>query len=329
MKKYIPAIFVSLSLGTATAGTMGEETICTSSLCAFDSPGGFYIAGTALYVRPSETGLGMVTDSWQYAVPGGIRSVSKPFDPDHEWEGAAKIGYDFPMSANTIELSYLRLDNDTHAINDTSDAPISFGSYFFPNVLLPILPGQPFVSDAHLHYELDQVDLKLSRLYRDTSANFSIRPSLGIRYVTLDHSLTFIAPGNVISEYEGGGPLFSLDGRYEFFDGFGLIGYFDYGLLVGQINSHSHVTLGGVDFSFTSPDRDRIVNSITGKIGFDYNYIFANSSRLIIEAGYQINEYFNSMDMIRGEIAPAQKLVGIETTSFAFRGLYVSVGWHA
>ncbi|KTD18001.1 Lpg1974 family pore-forming outer membrane protein [Legionella jordanis] len=330
MKKFFPAMLASLTLsGVVSAGTMGEEPVCTSALCAFDNPGGFYIAGTALYVKPSETGLGMVTDSWQYAAPGGVRSVSKPFDPEHEWEGAVRVGYDFPMSANNIEASYLRLENDTHAINDTSDSPISFGSYFFPNVLFPLPPGSTFVSDAHLKYELDQVDVKVGRMYRDMSGSYSIHPSVGVRYISLDHKLTFIAPGSVTSEYDGAGPLFSLDGRYDLRWGVGLVGYFDYGLIVGQVNSNSHVTLSGVDSSFTSPKRDRIVNSITGKIGLDYNYVFANASRLTLEAGYQVNEYINAMDVIRGEILPAQKMVGLETTSFGFRGPYISLGWHA
>ncbi|KTD22772.1 major outer membrane protein [Legionella lansingensis] len=331
MKKCLSAMFTSLCIASvASAGTTGEESICTSSLCAFDNPGGFYISGAALYVRPSETGIGLATDSWQYALPGGnVRSVSKPFDPEHEWEGSVTLGYDFPMTANHIEMSYLRLDNNTHVVNDTEDAPISFSSIFFPNILIPLTPGAILVSDTQLHYELNQVDLKVGRLYRDTAGNFNIRPSLGARYISLDHHQTFITSGNVISEYDGVGPLFSLEGRYGLSKGFGLVGYFDYALIVGQINAHSHVTVLGTDFSFTSPKRDRIVNNLTGKLGINYHYIFTNLSTLTLEAGYQVSEYINAMDMIRGDIGVRQKIAGLETTSFGFRGPYVSLSWHA
>lgn len=36
------------------------------SCCLQDSPGGFYASGTGYYVKPGETGIGMITDSWLY-----------------------------------------------------------------------------------------------------------------------------------------------------------------------------------------------------------------------------------------------------------------------
>lgn len=330
MKNYLFGVLAGLGIvTTASAGTAildKDGPICSSTLCAFNSPGGFYIGGTALYIRPSETGIGMVTDSWQYTAPNGIQSLSKPFDPEHKWAGSVRIGYDIPMSANNVELSYLHLNNDTHAINDATSGPVSFGSVFFPNVLVPIAPGGIFVSNAHLRYKLDQVDLKAGRKYTDMNGGFAVHPSLGLRYANLQHRLSFVAPGNVVSDFDGVGPMLSVDGEYGLPYGFGLVGYFDYAPIVGQSQAHSYV----YTFSFASPKRDRIVHSVTTKLGINYAYNFSNTLSAILEAGYQVNEYINAFDIIRGNInfAGDQRITGLETTSFGFRGPYLSLTVH-
>ncbi|WP_298625598.1 Lpg1974 family pore-forming outer membrane protein [uncultured Legionella sp.] len=331
-KVYIlPFVLSSFSLtgyAVTTNPTPDKDApVCSSALCAFNLKGGLYAGVTAYYVKPSETGLGMVSDSWLYGGSGNLTALSKPFDPPHKWAGSVKLGYNIPMSANNIEASYLFLDNKTHAINDFSDGSIGFGSVLFPNTTLPPTPG--FVSDAYLSYKVNQVDLKAGRKYSDVSSAFFIRPSLGLRYAELKHSLTFAAPGNMLSSFKGVGPMISVDSTYNLGHGFGLVGYFDYALIVGKIDSHSYLSLLGTNFNYSWPERDRIVNSITAKLGLDYSFNFANNSNVAIEAGYQVNEYFNSMDTIRGTIAFApgdiSRINGNETNSFGFRGPYISL----
>ena len=304
-----------------------DGPVCSSVLCAFNTKGSLYAGITGYYVKPSETGLGMVTDSWLYGSPGNFTAIGKPFDPVHKWAGSVKLGYNLPMSANNLEVSYLFLDNKTHAVNDFSDGSIGFGSILFPDATVPPTPG--FVSDAYLTYKVNQVDLKAGRKYSDVSGVFAIRPSLGLRYAELKHTLTFAAPGNMISTYNGVGPMLSVDGNYALGHGFGLVGYFDYGLLIGKINAHTYLNSLGTNFNFSWPERDRIVNSLTGKIGLDYTHHFASSSSFTIEAGYQISEYINSMDTIRGTLpldpGAIQRINGYETNSFGFRGPYISL----
>lgn len=320
-----------MSLGTnsfALTNTLDKDgPVCNSTLCALNQKGGFYAGVTGYYVKPSETGLGLVTDSWLY----GTSAISKPFDPDHEWAGSVKLGYNLPSSANNIEVNYLFLDNKTHAINDFSDGSIGFGSILFPDAAFPPTPG--FVSDAYLTYKVNQVDLKAGRKYSDMSSKFDLRPSIGVRYVELEHKLTFAAPGNMISYFNGAGPMISIDGTYKFGYGFGLVGYFDYGLIVGQIDASSFVQLLGTNFVYSWPKRDCIVNSVTGKLGIDYSHSLGNSSTIVVEAGYQVNEYFNSMDTIRGTlpltVGAIQRINGYETNSFGFRGPYISLNVYA
>lgn len=306
-----------------------DGPICSASLCAFNKPGGIYASITGYYVKPSETGLGLVTDSWLYEVPGGFLAQSKPMDPPHKGAGSVTLGYDLPNSANNIEVSYLYLNNKTHANNDFSDGSIGFGSILFMDAALP--PSDDFTSDAYLTYKVEQTDLKIGRKYTDLTHVFSIRPSVGVRYANLQHSLDFAAPGNMHSRFRGIGPLFSLDGNYTLGYGVGLVGYFDYASIVGQASSSSYLNLAGTNFGFNWPKRDRIVSSINGKLGLDYHYTFSNNADLVIEAGYQVNQYVNSMDTIRGTIAFAdiQRINGNETNSFSFRGPYLTLGIHA
>ncbi|KTD40513.1 Lpg1974 family pore-forming outer membrane protein [Legionella parisiensis] len=315
-----------------------DGPVCTGVLCAFKNPGGLYVSGTGYYVQPSETGIGLVTDSWLFNVPGGTQAESTPFDPDYQWAGSVAVGYDIPMSANNIEVNYLYLKNKTHAVNSFANGSVLFGSILFPDAFIPIASMPGLVSDAFLNYRVDQADIRAGRKYSDTSGVFKIRPSLGVRYVQIKHDLSFAAPGHVSSKFSGAGPLISLDGHYDLGHGFGLLGYFDYALMAGSMQSFSEVFLGS-NFSFKWPKRNRVVNSITGKIGLDYTHALTYSTTWTAAIGYQINEYLSSMDTLRGftgvtfspdgvNLGP-QRIAGNETNNFSFQGLFLSLTLHA
>ncbi|STY29875.1 major outer membrane protein [Legionella wadsworthii] len=336
--KFLPLVLASLSLASHASPTPlpkyidKDGPVCTNMLCAFKSPGGFYISGTGYYVQPSETGLGLVTDSWLFTVPGGTQAQSKPFEPDYQWAGSVALGYDIPMSANNIEINYLYLKNRTHAVNSFANGSFLFGSILFPDASIPIEAMPTLVSDAFLTYRIDQGDVRVGRKYSDTSGVFRIRPSLGVRYAQIRHDLTFAAPGTVTSKFSGAGPLFSVDAHYGLPYGFGLLGYFDYALMAGSMQSFSQVFLG-TNFSFSWPQRNRVVNNIVGKIGLDYTHPFSTTASWTAAVGYQINEYLSSMDTLRGftgigGLGP-QRIAGNETNNFSFQGLFLSLTLHA
>ncbi|WP_115700624.1 Lpg1974 family pore-forming outer membrane protein [Legionella sainthelensi] len=335
--KFYPLVLSGFFLANAAFATTPpildkDGPVCSSMLCAFKSPGGVYINGTGYYVQPSETGLGLVTDSWLFEAPGGSQAQSKPFNPGYQWAGSVALGYDIPMTANNLEVSYLYLNNKTHAVNSFANGSILFGSILFPDATIPVDFDPGLVSDAYLSYRVDQVDVKAGRKYTDNSGVFTIRPSLGVRYAQIKHELTFAAPGDLNSKFSGAGPLFGLDGHYNLWNGFGLLGYFDYALMAGSMQSYSAVFLGS-NLSFNWPKRNRVVNSVTGKIGLDYTHQLHNASTWTAAVGYQINEYFSSMDTLRGftgigNLGP-QRIAGNETNNFSFQGLFLSLTLHS
>lgn len=324
-KKSVTASLIFGLANVALAGTMGSAPAC-SPLCAVDQKGGFYASVSGYWVEPSETGIGMVSDSWQYLTSTGIVARSKPITPKSRWQWGVGAGYDFANSANNIEFNYFNLDSKTHAVNRPEPGTVTFGSIFFPDVVFPVFPG--FVSDAQLQYKIHQGDLKVGRKYTDAQARFDIRVSLGIRAAELEHALTFIQPGNVISKFNGAGPMLSFEGHYGLYQGLGLVGYIDDALMTGKTDAHSFVNLEGFDFAFSSPKVQRTVNNLNIRAALDYQYAFSNAANLGIEAGYQISNYSDVFDIIRGNITTGQRIAGIESNSFSFQGPYVTLAAH-
>lgn len=229
---------------------------------------------------------------------------------------------------------------------------------------------------SRINWEFNKADLTIGRRYEDACGNFMIRPAIGVRHAKIEHhyhsntdlsiGLTPV-PGVVLdttdlaigvdihSEFKGTGPLFSVDARWGLFNSIGLVGHFDSALLVGDVDTHDKVNLAFtfatdsliaptintapvVEERFETPSVDRIVTSLTGRIGLDYNYCFCNKSSLSIEVGYQASKYYDAVDIIRGPIAnpfslnaggfPALQTTSTQTEDFDLRGPYVNVTFH-
>jgi len=318
MKKLLPffgsmAMLLHSAIGSAHSG-----------LYAMKEQEGGYLGITGFYIKPSETGLGQVTDSWQYPINGST-ALSKPFNPSHDTEGEIILGYDIPCSADSMELRYFHLDNHTHAVNDSSGGPSSFGSIFF-NISIP---APTLVSDANLVYKLDQIDFKFARTFMEESGKFSFKPNIGLRYAKLDHQLLFLV-GKVKSHFRGIGPIFGIDTAYNVWRCISFIASFEYSPIIGQINSGSQLRFATNEI-FISPKIDRIVHNVKGNLGLNYRYTFANESSAALEAGYQIGEYINAMDTIMAQssaLGAVQKINNIQTNSFSYRGPYLNVTYH-
>lgn len=228
---------------------------------------------------------------------------------------------------------------------------------------------------SHLKYKFDQVDLKFGRQFNDVCGFFAIKPSVGVRYAKVDHHYHTRFDGTLLdaiadtpspfiatifnihnhSEFDGIGPLAAIDTRYGFCGGFGIVGHADAALLVGNIDSHlsTHGEFSPFDpesgeVFFTEVDdarlnassTDRVVASLSGKVGLDYSFCFCNKSSLTFEVGYQASKYFSAIELLRGnvEFSPtiveiplvtSQQLVtNVDTSDFDFRGPYLNVTWH-
>lgn len=332
MKKIVLTLITSILFsGSAFACYEGNNYGCPGGpLRSLIYRGGFYIKGTGIAAVPSETGLGTFTDTWMYATPdGGTLGLSKPSKLKYRAAWAVKVGYDIPCTPNNIEVEYTRLHNRKHNVNTTADHPVAFGSTFF-NITIPITPGEVLVSDSHLKYTLNQVDVNAGHCFVDSSCHLLFRPLVGVRFASLKHDLPFVG-GDVRSRFRGAGPMIGADCQYEFCGGFGLVGHFDTAVLMGNVESKSFLNFGS-PIRFKSPKTDRVVTSISGKLGLAYNFCICRSS-LLFEVGYQANVYIAPFDIITAWLPTSlgglgQRISQLDTTNFAFTGPYVSLTWH-
>lgn len=243
-------------------------------LCSPKLPGGFYFGITGYHLKPSETGLGQSTDSWQFlenSDPTNLvfRAEDRSTRPKADWEWGITAGYDLPCTPYNVEASYLHLRTDKHAVNENNGDPITFASITITNALIPFDTGEgtfftDVTSDAHLKYDLDQGDLKIGRQFFDNCRTFKAQVSVGARYANIKHNLIFDSPGvlNIVTEgptividartfgayksdFKGIGPLAALDLRYGLTCGLGLVGHFNSALLIGHVDSSNIITQEG------------------------------------------------------------------------------------
>lgn len=163
---------------------------------------------------------------------------------------------------------------------------------------------------------------------------------------------------NQKSDFNGVGPRFGLDATYHLGGGFGVVGSLSTSLLIGEIDStfteeatfdSSAVIAGAVvstpagvvaaltgpavattviDItSFKHPDETRIVPNIDAKLGLDYSYEFCNCAhtKLVIEAGWMVSHYFNSIDRLSEVGSDFPELRTRHTIDTSYDGPYVGI----
>jgi hypothetical protein len=325
---------MGLGLVASASILAGAPTQLPVDVVAPADNGGFFVGVTGMYAKPSETGLGDANNSWQYASVDTITSLNKPIKSSQQWEVGFDVGYNFPNSSNSLEFSYFQLRNSKHFLKGT-EGVYSLGSIFFPDITLVDPSSINYVANSHLKYKLNQYDLFLGHQMNDVIGNFSLKPTFGLRFAELTHDFPFAVPGYVDSKFNGVGPTFGLDGNFALWhSGFNIVGHVDGALLDGNVESKSFIFLSGTNLYYKSPDRNRIVPTLTARLGADYEYVFANQSSLTLEVGYEAAEYFNGIDLIRGDTNASDSLgtavhtpriTSIDTNDFAYQGPYATL----
>jgi len=327
MKKIFSSLLMTLTMLSGTAFADCQNDCCSQCFRSLVCSGGPYIGVTGLYVVPSETGLGDFTDSWQYADATSVTSLSKPSKARYKGAVGVLFGYDIPCTANNLEVEYVHVDNSKHNVNG-SEGAFSFGSVFF-NLVVDNPAAIGLVSDAHLNYSLNQVDVRLGHRFIGACNRLILNPSFGFRYTNLRHDLTFLV-GNVKSTYRGIGPLLALNAQYSLWKKLWLAARFDSSVLMGRGNAHSILRGFGPDAKFVSPNRDRVIYTFGGRIGLAYDFCLCGS-RLDLELGYQANIYVGPFDTLTGLVTPptalGQRIHSIDTNNFAYSGPYLTLNW--
>jgi hypothetical protein len=308
----------------------------------FDGGLTFGLAG--LYLKPStSSGLDYALIS-QYDDSNGRWSSSyRSVNPDHHLGYRVNIGYVFPGTGNDVNLSYTNYNNDN---KDSIKGSNLFATAF---------PERYLAANSKAKFEYQAVDFDFGQ-HMNIGCNTQIRFFGGLRYADLesrfntdyldvrpqvsepelDH-INFYTTQK--SEFHGIGPRFGVDTRYRLGHGFGVVGQLATALLVGESNHNQYdydlVAHYNSDYdikegvAYKFDDQTRVVPNLTAKLGLDYSYRFqnCNHTKVTLEAGYQVDHYFNSIDRL--SVNAAQPEIRTRSTiDTSFEGPYLGVQIH-
>lgn len=342
---------------------------CSSSVLVPSQHGGFKVGIDALYLRPTSSGLDYATlvlnNQTNFALGYERNQV---IDPSYDWGVYAQVGYLFPCTGNDLTLGYTYLNNNntssviapTPGTDTTSNSGIAvlplsvLAQATDPDVLTdPVLFG---AVEGKSEYTLNVVDLEAGQ--RFTTGAYDMRMFAGLRYANIDTTLkSFAHPfpegstGDVNtslagfqdfhSQFRGIGPRIGVDARYCLSSGFGLDADLSTSLLVGTVDSHYNAAV--IDTTTTPPtatlftsrngSNTRVIPVIEAKLGGDYTYIMdcRCKSALVLEAGYQVTNYFNASDHHTRVVSTdgGSFLSNGDCNNIAFDGPYLGVKYYA
>ncbi len=283
--------------------------------------GGLNASVGAIWLTPS-------SDFQQYFPNGSRFSESSHLQaqnvtPDYTLGIDASIGYVFEETANGIELSYRNLN--------TSDT-----DSFFTTDQMGFLDFN--TAAGNLGYELNAGDLLISQ-FINIGDHMQMRLLGGLSYVELEYDLKSTGSlvkfgveesaevGELSSEFTGWGPRVGADTRYDFGQGFGIVGGASLAYYLGELDTRFSVTefedeeLEDVPFSAKDSLDDHSVVNLRGNLGVDYVYFFDNDegTTLGLELGYMVDFYDDAIGIW---INPNEEA---ETSSVTFSGPYLNV----
>ena len=309
---------LSIALVALGLGTPAFAADCRSSTVLVPSQhGGFKVGIDALYLRPNGSDLGYATAVYfQTSFTSGLEN-NQSVDPSYDWGVYAQVGYLFPCTGNDLTVGYTYLNtNDTDSIVITPGT--GSGIIITPLTFFAILPFG--AAQGKSEYTLNVVDLEAGQ--RFTTGAYDLRMFAGLRYANMDTTLKTLAqpfPTGVgefnttisgiqdfHSQFRGVGPRIGVNARYCLSSGFGLDADLSTSLLVGRVDSHckavvnnTFVIPGTFPFESKNGSNARVVPVLEAKLGGDYTYIMdcRCKSALVLEAGYQVTNYFNVSDV--------------------------------
>jgi hypothetical protein len=260
-----------------------------------------------------------------------------PLNIDRGYNFGYFLGAGYMISERyDVQASWTQLDadnNDSAISCDTCHAVTSNQMY------LGATPPDEATTEESLNYQA--FDATLGQ-YHKLSDKLMTRVFAGVRYAKIDNNTEneyFLSNGetrndNYDSSFSGVGPEAGLDMNYEVYDWFGIVGHFAAAFLIGELESDSAVFDGNKNIEATvdSDNVTRMVPALDAKLGVNLSVPFMdNKDRFVIEAGYQVDYYFDVVDQIQASLDLEDELDGGPTgtvhnyANVGFMGPYLNV----
>jgi hypothetical protein len=321
--------------------------------------GGLEAAIEYIYARPQVTNLDYaITDAFPTFVPNSIDPLSElatnfefnPSDrskvrelvPQYESGYRVHFGYIFPLTSNDISINYgdLTASSTTHSFAPPSGFlwTISNGSIGtvsdIDTTAFPVAAERADIS-ADFRWQTGNIEFgKRVKFY-----NLMMRVFAGLGYAKVGENITityedgFVNSSDPIpatvaldtlfqgNDFSGFGPRLGLAADLGFGCGFSLVGLVGTDLLVGTFNSDfTEISSSGDTATLNPTKRTRLAPAIDAKLGLAYTIPLKNCAQISIEAGYQLNQYFNASDTLR--FSSNSNAFVKEEQDVSFDGLY-------
>lgn len=268
--------------------------------------------------------------NYTYSRPSGTQdftSINSEADYDFGFEAA--LGYVFKNSAQSVELAFRDLNtSDTNGVDNISQGP-----------------SHHDVS-SDIDYHLRTVDLMFGQ-FVDLGQLVQMRFVAGLSYAELKREqssdileLAASRPVDIDiidnNDYKGVGPRIGVDARYDFGQGFGIVGSGSLAYFLGKLdNDYTFTKKAGDDPTETTSISDHVNNqavmNFRGNVGIDYVYFFEDVQRstIGIEFGYLIDYYDNAIantDVLNLLIPAAPVVADYDATvALSFSGPYLNL----
>lgn len=326
-KKIIFYSFTSLAL-TVSGLTFAEQDVYVPTL-----EGGFTASVGLLYLTPSSD-----LQTYFFNQPSTPQSPPTDFTalnvtPGYSPGIDASLGYIFEDTANGIELDYRNIT--------TSDKDASLSDPY-------VSGGQSVQANRYpdLGYELNAFDLMFSQ-FMDIGNHMQMRFLGGLAYTELEYDLYYT--GNRVltgtdevvaefvngdnSKFKGWGPRVGIDGRYDFGQGFGIVGGGSVAYYLGELEMEGALIItdslnpGASDKVDSNELENHGVQNIRANLGIDYVYFFDDNeqSTLGLELGYLVDYYDDAAGTWTIDTRAPSNTATTQTSAVSFSGPYLNL----
>ncbi len=243
-----------------------------------------------------------------------VKIVTPNFSTGYQFH----LGYIFPLSANDLSINYTNFkQSSSNIVSAPPDGRIwtitngNFGQTSSPPTTFFPLFANTAKADAHFKWRTGNIEagrrIKFHHLMTRFFAGLAyarVNENININYLNgVAADLTTLVPLDTITQknnFTGFGTRLGAAADLGFGYGFSLVGQIATDLLAGRIDTRlTEINSAGNVDSLNPDRRTRLVPAVDAKLGIAVTVPLQCCTQASIEAGYQVNHYFNVKDSLR------------------------------
>lgn len=187
---------------------------------------------------------------------------------------------------------------------------------------------------ANIHWQIimNTLDYELSHAF-NLVPSLSFTPSVGLKAATINQtinsnwiSLFFVSTEKVNSDFFGAGPTLGLDGKWNFYDTFDLLGHFSVAYMWGRWNNTDTYSRPAAFLTTPTTITSKMSNSQLGTNMFDYfvglQWTHIGKPQITLQAGYEMQYWTNQLRVLTFQQVPMH---GDLTTQGETCGIYIDL----